>query len=204
MKIFSQRVAPDQIDVFGRCKEENIVILGWSETGDLSGFNYEKIKEKVSEAYNISGQRLGYACGQINAFVRTVSEGDIFLVKKENIISVGIYKEYVYDTRLDEDRTSSEKQIVVGHKRKVEWIRDLELDTLPLDLQKLVKNRNSIAQYHGQISEELLEFLLKGEEIKKIIKSIRERALEILEENLNSENEEIKLKSLELVFKYNL
>ncbi|SHF51971.1 hypothetical protein [Caloramator proteoclasticus] len=199
MNVFQMKTKPHGIQRFKQFIEEGFVCIGWPGIGDLHGIDKDEIKQRLIKRYGYTGHELGYALGQVNAFVNTMQDGDIVIIKEKGWAYIGIVGEYVYEQQYDNDQDG------MCHRRKVEWKNRILINELPTSLQKLLNNRNTISQYPNLLEEtELDEILGKKQLIKKeeieMLDNLFTEALAVLEEELKSIDPDRKLKAaIELI-----
>lgn len=94
---------------------DQVIGIGWPLIGNLDGISKDELRERLRNVYQYSGARLGNALGAIWAFVNTMKQGDIVLVRNGAWLSIGIIGPYRYVKHLDHDRDG------FCHQRSVEW-----------------------------------------------------------------------------------
>jgi len=144
MKIFMLRSKPhkiERIDVFLR---NDVVAIGWTATKSLKGATKEDIRE-VLISLGYKGQSLLTNLGMVNAFVRTMQEGDLVLIRQGNLVHIGKVGEYEWEDKY--------KDMFMAHTRSVEWIAQVPFKELNASIQTLLKNIKTIAQYRGTLEE---------------------------------------------------
>lgn len=68
MSIFMLRSKPNNIERIDHFLTKNEVAIGWSETGNLTGFNKEDIRNALSDL-GYQGQSLSTNLGLVNSFI---------------------------------------------------------------------------------------------------------------------------------------
>lgn len=175
---------------------EEYVCIGWPGIGDLSQVSKDEIRNRFQKNYQYSSHSLGYSLGQVNAFVNTMKKGDIVLVKDNDTVHIGIVGDYRYEKQFDNDVDG------LCHRRSVEWKKSVPFSKLKNDVQRFVNNRHTITKYPVEIEYENLEDLLYKNESRSITRDEKERvdslfseALDVLEDELKSEDPEYRLKA---------
>ncbi|MEC1524469.1 hypothetical protein P9D43_20920 [Neobacillus niacini] len=190
MKIFMLRSKPnntERIDVFLR---DNVVTIGWQETGDLTNATKEDIREAL-KSNGYEGQSLLTNLGLVNAFVRTMQEGDLVLIRQGNIVHIGEVGPYRWAKEYEDMKMSHAHSV----KR---WFTPVAFNQLNASMQSLLKNIRTIAQYHGTIEEaDLLKFISDNPEEKpnthipaKDKENLLANTLEILKDLANNATDE--------------
>lgn len=179
---------------FDNFLNDNFVCIGWPLLDDLSRDNKEDIKRKLENEYSLSGHKLGNALGSVNTFINTMQNGDIILIVNKNYVYIGIVGEYEY---LKEHNGLDDGTC---HRRKVIWQNKAILSEIDISIKEFLKNRNLISKFPKSISEtEFNNLIAKGISLKKEdsekLESLMSDALRIIEEELNSEDPERRLKA---------
>lgn len=194
MSIFQMKAKPHNHEKLEDFLTEGYVCIGWPGIGDLSQVSKDEIRDRLQKKYQYTGHSLGYNLGQVNAFVNTMKKGDIVLVKDNDTVHIGIVGDYQYEKQFDNDVDG------LCHRRSVEWKKSVPFSELNRDIQRFVNNRHTISQYPGEIEYGNLEDLFsKNESItrdeKERLDSLFSEALDILEDELKSEDPERRLKA---------
>lgn len=114
--------------------EMSIVGIGWPGLGDLTGKNYEEIKELLSTEY--SKQKLGIYASTVNSFINDMAKGDLVVVPEEDIIHIAkIVGDYYYD-----EAFAGEEQ-GFPHQRRVEWLGEVSRHKLPMNFRNAFVQR---------------------------------------------------------------
>lgn len=194
MRIFEMRTLPHGIERFQQFRDERFVCIGWPGIGDLSDVSKDELRKRIASAYKSAGHKLGYALGQVNAFVNVMQSGDIIIVENKGWAYFATVGEYAYEERYDNDNDG------MCHRRHVDWLAKLPQSELNPSIQSLLRNRNTIAEYPHSIEESGLGHILSGVPLalstdKPRLDDLIEIALRILEEELKSDNPDRRLRA---------
>jgi predicted Mrr-cat superfamily restriction endonuclease len=194
MNIFQMKTKPHGIERGQQFINDNFVCIGWPQLGDLAQANKDEIRVRLERSYKYSGHKLGNALGQVNAFVNSMKNGDCVCIVCGKAVHIGVVGDYVYEQQYDNDKDG------MCHRRTVEWIDCILMDNLNRDIQKLMANRNTICQHKESVEKsDLAEIFgkktaMKKEDVGKL-DVLFQQALNILEEELKSEDPERRLKA---------
>lgn len=206
MNIFQLKTKPHGIERCNQFIKENFICVGWPGIGDLTQIKKDEIRIRLQQKYGYSGHKLGNALGHVNAFINTMNEGDIVLILEKDIVHIGKVGKYQYINQYDNDIDG------MCHRRSVEWINRKELVSLEGSIQKLMSNRNTICQYPHSLNEDELESIISentsmgnnvflGKENAEKFNNLYSEALKILENELNSDDIERRLKAATEILK---
>lgn len=200
MNIFQMKAKPHGHDKLDEFLSQDYVCIGWPGIGDLTGVSKDEIRERLASKYEETGHKLGYSLGQVNAFVNTMEENDIVLIRNKEMVHIGEVGEYQYKEEFDNDADG------LCHRRSVEWGEVVPFSKLKTDIQGFVKNRHTISQFPEEIeSEDIEAFLYKKEALTKDegekLDVLFKEALDILQEELKSENPDRRLKAASALIK---
>lgn len=197
MEVFQLKTKPhnktkDRVNEF---IQDGFVCIGWPGIDNLQNVGKDEIRTRLQQKYaDLTGHKLGNALGQVNTFVNTIQKGDIVLISEKEYAHVGIADDYYYESAFDNDDDG------MCHRRKIQWVNKIIISDLPPDIQKLLANRNTICRYPKLIEPPELELLLnkktemKDENSQKL-EELFKAALEVLENELKSDDPEIRLKA---------
>ncbi|MFF5401177.1 hypothetical protein ACFY5J_28725 [Peribacillus butanolivorans] len=189
MKIFMLRSKPNKTERIEVFIKDKVVNIGWQATGELTNATKEDIREAL-KALGYEGQSLLTNLGMINAFVRTIEEGDIVLIRQGNLVHIGKLGPYKWEDKY--------KDMNMSHSRSVEWLTQVSFKELNASIQTLLKNIKTIAQYHGTLEESgLLKFIYNTPDEKphpqitiKDKEDLLANAIEILKDLANNATDE--------------
>lgn len=189
----------ERIDVF---LKDNVVAIGWTDTKSLEDTTKMEIKEAlISLGYQ--GQSLLTNLGMVNAFVHSMQEGDLVLIRQGNIVHIGKVGEYKWNDNYEDMR--------MAHTRSVEWITQVPFKELNASIQSLLKNIKTIAQYSGTLEEsELMQYIItdptenEPAQIKiKDKEALLANTMEILKDLANNaQDEKVRLEATKELLSY--
>lgn len=196
MNLFQIKTKPhnNNVDRLKQFLDEDFVCIGWPGIGDLNGVSKDEIRNRIAEEYGYSGHKLGNNLGHVNAFVNTMKSGDYVFISDNEYAYIGIVGDYFYEQNYDNDIEG------ICHRRSVRWLEKVKISELNIDLQNLLKNRNTVSQYPSTFDEKDLNNILnkkqplKAENLEKV-DSLLTEALMILEDELKSEDPDRRLKA---------
>lgn len=153
MKIFMIRSKPHKIERLPLFLEKNLIAIGWSGSGDLTGKTSAEIKGILKDAFQLDGQSLRTNLGMVNLFVNTMSEGDIVLIRDRN------NNDTVHIGKIDGSYHWDDKYIdkFMAHTRSVNWLTTVPYSSLNGSIQTLLKNVLTTCKYPGTYEESGLE-----------------------------------------------
>lgn len=194
MNVFQMKAKPHGHEKLKDFLNGGYTCIGWPGIFDLTNVSKDEIRERLKKKYNYEGHTLGYNLGQVNAFVNTMQKNDVVLIKDNEIVHIGIVGDYQYEKQFDNDIDG------LCHRRSVEWKESVPLSELNKEIQRFVNNRHTISQYPGTIeSDNFDELYSKKATITKDEKdrfnNLFSDALNVLEEELKSEDPERRLKA---------
>ncbi|GEL78662.1 hypothetical protein [Tenuibacillus multivorans] len=200
MKVFQIKSKPHGIDRENQFIHDKFICIGWPGIGDLTYSGREEIKEQLQKKYGYEGQKLGYCLGVVNAFVNTMTEGDIVLLSsnKNNLVHIGIVGPYRYEDKYDNNDDG------MCHQRDVNWVKVVDQNDLNSKIQELLRNRGTVTQFKYPYEMSELEQLLYGQKERQIKVNVKleEKSLRILEEALESDNTDHQIKAAMAILQY--
>ncbi|MGJ3203594.1 hypothetical protein [Geobacillus thermoleovorans] len=113
--VFQMKTKPHGFQRYDEFIRDQVIGIGWPLIGNLDGISKDELRERLRNVYHYSGAKLGNALGAIWAFVHTMEQGDIVLVRNGAWLSIGIIGPYRYVKHLDNDLDG------FCHQRSVEW-----------------------------------------------------------------------------------
>ena len=100
---------------------DNIIAIGWTNVGNLSGKTREEIKKSLQAKYHYSSnQSIGQDTGNVYRFVNEMKKDEDYVVVPDGpIVFVGkIRSDYYYDATKDND------SLGYPHQREIDWLND--------------------------------------------------------------------------------
>jgi len=113
--VFQIKTKPHGIQRYEEFIRDNKIGIGWPGIGDLRNVKKEEVRERLRKAYRYSGARLGNALGAVWAFIDTMKDGDLVIVRNGRVLSIGMIGPYHYVKHLDNQTDG------FCHQRSVEW-----------------------------------------------------------------------------------
>lgn len=148
MQIFELRSKPHNIQRINEFLKANVIAIGWTDTGDLTKATKEDIRHSL-QSLGYTGQSLLTNLGMVNAFICTMQEGDLVLIREGEIVHIGEVGAYRWrDDYID---------MHMAHTRPVKWLTKIPFKELNASIQSLLKNIKTIAQYRGTLEESELK-----------------------------------------------
>lgn len=202
MKIFMLRSKPHNIERIDIFLEKNLVAIGWSETGDLTGATKEDIRKSL-QSLGYEGQSLLTNLGLVNSFINTMREGDLVLIRESDIVHIGKVGKYVWN------KEYIDKQM--PHTRPTEWIAHVPFNELNAEVQSLLKNIRTICKFKGDLEQSGLGHYLTEKGLTKVDVSINDKEKESLLANTfdvlkelmnNAEDETVRLEAAKELLKH--
>jgi predicted Mrr-cat superfamily restriction endonuclease len=148
MQIFMVRSKPHNIERIDVFLKDNIIAIGWTETGDLTSATKEDIRQAL-KSLGYEGQSLLTNLGMINAFVNTMKEGDIVLVREGKVVHIGKVGPYEWREEYIDKH--------MAHTRPVKWLAHVPFAELNAQMQSLLRNMRTICRYKGNFEESGLD-----------------------------------------------
>ena len=173
--------------------KENIVAVGYPLGMDLADTDYEGLRALLQ------GKGWEEGLSNVNILVNEMSVGDIVIVpssNKKDLYIGEIASDYIYVSALDEDIPE-----VSGypHQRNVSWYfekKPYSRNDLPEALKGSLRYPRAVADVTKHY--EIVEQILQGGPSQQI-PDIEKRALQVVEELLESKEESIRLKAAEII-----
>ncbi|MNC31367.1 hypothetical protein D3C75_796860 [compost metagenome] len=185
--------------------EHNIVAVGYPVGEELSKYNYDQLRDILAANLMEGG------VGNVFRLVHQMNPGDLVVVPDENsrdVYFARITGEYKYVPELDVPNIQEAKGF--PHQRDVEWFFDkkpLLRSDLPEALLKSLRFPGAVAELtkHLPLIAEIIgdTDLIEAELVVNTeFKDLYVKALNVLEDALNSEDMSISLQAVELVLRY--
>lgn len=194
MNIFQIKTKPHGIERTREFLEEKFICIGWPGIGNLTQISKDEIRNRLKNRYKYYGHELGNRLGHVNAFVNTMHKGDVILITEREWAHIGVVDEYLYEAVYDNEKDG------MCHRRKVEWVSRVQINSLNISMQKLLSNRNTICQYSDTFDSSGIEKYLSN--IQTIsnpsdtrLDDLFQAAIGILEEELKSTDPDRRLKA---------
>lgn len=120
-------------------RSQDIVAIGWPETGSLAGLSREDLKTFLAgPPYNLSGLKLGNAYATVDIFINQIAVGDTILSPDgDDIYFAEIIGDYQFEEAADAEGYS--------HQRKVRWLSTTSRKELSKELRTSLKVHRATA-----------------------------------------------------------
>ncbi|WP_338657117.1 hypothetical protein V6B14_23095 (plasmid) [Sporosarcina psychrophila] len=195
-KVWLVRPLPHFGDHLSTFLEDDIIAVGYPVGESLKDADYEQIRSYLQ----VKGW--GEGIGNVNILVNEMAIGDFVIVpssNKKDIYFGEIVTDYVYREKLDEDLPG-----ISGfpHQRIIHWFFDKK-PYLRSDLPEALKGS---LRYPGAVADltkhfDLVKQIVRGNGIPGY-SDMETKAWAIIEELLESDDEQIKLKAAELIISH--
>jgi restriction system protein len=186
--------------------ERNRIAIGYPVGESLAGLSNEEIRNNLRAVHRDWESGIG----NVDRLVRFMKVGDIVVVPDENSRDVYLAKissDYIYESSLDINQSGSG----FPHQREVSWFFDkkpLSRGDLPEALLKSLRFPGATADLskHLLLVAEIINdpsLVEQNQNSDPSYDRLYERALEVLEEALNSSDIVTSLKAAEIILRYN-
>lgn len=157
MNAWLVRPKPEFNNRMGDFLENNLVAIGWSNTGDLSGKSRDEIKGILSSPpFSYNSLELGNAYATVDLFVNQMKPGDLLLVPDGNDIHFAqVESGYEYNPE-------GGPLPDIPHQRKVRWLEHTERNRMSKKLRSSLKVHRTVADLSRHTQE--IESLSEGRE----------------------------------------
>lgn len=191
-KVWLLRPLPHGTDHLDLFLQNDFIAVGYPVGHSFDDCSYNDIRNLLAQ------KEWGDGIGNVNIFVKDMSKGDIVVVpstNKKDIYFGEITSDYLYDQSVDVDETGSG----YPHQRKVKWL----FEKSPLLRSDLPNELRSSLRYPGAAADltkhaDNINQLINGS-IFPDSDSIESKAIAVVEDLLESENEEIRLKAAQII-----
>ena len=191
-KVWLLRPLPHGTDHLDSFLQNDFIAVGYPVGHSFDDCSYNDIRKLLAQKKWEDG------IGNVNIFVKDMSKGDIVVVpstNKKDIYFGEITSDYLYDQSVDVD----EKGSGYPHQRKVKWL----FEKSPLLRSDLPNELRSSLRYPGAAADltkhaDNINQLINGS-IFPDSDSIESKAIAVVEDLLESENEEIRLKAAQII-----
>lgn len=192
-KVWLVRPLPHSGDHLSVFLEEDMIAVGYPVGESLKDADYEQIRT------HLQAKGWGEGIGNVNILVNEMAIGDFVIVpssNKKDIYFGEIVSDYVYRTELDEDLPGTSG---FPHQRTIQWFFDKK-PYLRSDLPEALKGS---LRYPGAVADltkhsDLVKQIVQGNGIPGS-SDLEAKAWAIIEELLESVDEQVKLKAAELI-----
>lgn len=191
-KVWLLRPLPHGTDHLESFLQNEFIAVGYPVGQTFEDCSYNDIRKLLAQYDWADG------IGNVNIFVKDMSIGDIVVVpstNKKDIYFGEITSEYIYDKSVD----LIDEGLGYPHQREVKWLFDktpLLRSDLPNELRSSLRYPGAVADLtkHSDTVNQLLNGNLLGS-----IDNIESKAIKVVEDLLESENEDIRLKAAQII-----
>ncbi|MCA0174553.1 hypothetical protein [Bacillus sp. RAR_GA_16] len=215
INLFQMKTKPENEERASDFLNKGYVQIGWSKVPDMSNLDKEEIRLELADKYGYEGRSLSTNLGTLNTFSKVMKKGDIVLINTDGFIHIGIVDEYVAE---------EVNEGVWFHRRSCEWVDMVNRDRMNESVKSLLRNMTTVTKFpHPFITSGIPEILgwkeennepnqtfqsstpcddsnmnftsLDNKDLLSRMESLGSTALEILEEEMNSEDSERRRKA---------
>lgn len=187
--------------------DNNRVAVGYPVNCSLENLSSDELRERLRNAPNNQNWESGI--GNVERLVRFMKPGDLVVVPDENgrdVYFAEIISDYIYEQHLDVDQEGNG----FPHQREVRWFFDKQpviRNELPEALLKSLRFPGATAEFTKHlplIAEIIGDADLIGTELQPNINigHLTEKAIQVLEEALNSPDVNVSLQAADIVLRY--
>ncbi|MCA1292261.1 hypothetical protein LBW89_04405 [Paenibacillus sp. alder61] len=187
--------------------DNNRVAVGYPVNCSLENLSNDELRERLRNAPNNQNWESGI--GNVERLVRFMKPGDLVVVPDENgrdVYFAEIISDYIYEQHLDVDQEGNG----FPHQREVRWFFDKQpviRNELPEALLKSLRFPGATAELTKHlplIAEIIGDADLIGIELQPNINigHLTEKAIQVLEEALNSPDVNVSLQAADIVLRY--
>lgn len=188
--IWMVRPLPHEIDRLDVFLEEELVAVGYPVGQSFEDCSYNDLRNILKSKGWQEGLR------NVNILVLSMNVGDLVLVPsvdKKYVYFAEVTSDYIYEESVDT------LDLGYPHQRKVKWLFDKE----PLLRATFPEELLGSLRYPGATSDftkhsAIIEQLINGEVFEQT-SEVEEKALKVVEDLLESENEDIRLKAAQIL-----
>lgn len=191
MNIFQIKTQPhgtERIDLFIK---QDFVCIGYPGIGDLTNADKDEIRDRLNKKYKWTGSQLGNHLGTVNVFVNSMKKDDVVLINENEWVHIGKLDDYKYDNNFEVEG--------MCHRRSVVWLGKVKRDNLNEYVRELLRNRSIVTKFKHPADIAELDKALANNPTQatniNLDEEILTRAIQVLNDALQSGNEEIRVKA---------
>ena len=207
IKVWLLRPLPHGTNQMQYFLDNNRIAVGYPVGGSLANLSHDELKERLRNAPNNQDWESGI--GNVVRLVRFMKPGDLVVVPDENARDVyfaEIVSDYIYEPHLDIDQEGTG----FPHQREVRWFLDKQpviRNELPEALLKSLRFPGATAELTKHlplIAEIIGDANLMEPELQPELNTehLLDKALQVLEDALNSPDANVSLHAAEIVLRY--
>lgn len=105
INLFQFKTKPEGTERASEFLNEGYICIGWSKVSDMTTMSKEDIREALASEYNYAGRSLSTNLGTVNTFRNVMREGDVVLITQDGFVHIGIIGDYEYHADKIKDGT---------------------------------------------------------------------------------------------------
>jgi predicted Mrr-cat superfamily restriction endonuclease len=119
--------------------------VGWGESGDLTGKEYDEIRQIIIDEYSLTGRKVSIPLSVLYHFANDIKEGDLIIMPEGYMLNFGVVESsYYYDP----------ENMLIAHRRKVAWQeKQANRDDLSEGLRSSLKSLRTLANLSAYTTE---------------------------------------------------
>jgi restriction system protein len=207
IKVWLLRPLPHGTNQMQYFLDNNRIAVGYPVGGSLANLSHDELRERLRNAPNNENWESGI--GNVVRLVRFMKPGDIVVVPDENARDVylaEIISDYIFEPHLDENREGTG----FPHQREVRWFFDKQpviRNELPEALLKSLRFPGATAELskHLPLIAEIIgdaNLVETEHQPDTNIGHLIDKALQVLEDALNSPDVNVSLQAADIVLRY--
>ena len=116
INLFQMKTKPGNKEKATEFLSEGYVKIGWSKVPDMRGLTKEEIRCELANKYGYEGRSLSTNLGTLNTFTKVMKNEDVVLITHDDFVHIGIVGEYlpkeIEDGKWDHRRSCDWKAMV--------------------------------------------------------------------------------------------
>lgn len=216
INLFQMKTRPGKEEKASDFIAKGYVKIGWDRVPDMTNMTKEEIRFELANKYGHEGRSLSTNLGTLNTFSKVMRRGDVVLINHDEFVHIGFVGDY-FSKEIEKGKWD--------HRRSCDWRTMVKKDELKEEVKSLLRNMTTVTKFPypfvtsgipellGISIEEqsgIVDLSISNDEKsitkinneKKIEKKLLSRleslgstALEILEEEMKSEDPERRRKA---------
>ncbi|HDM0227016.1 TPA: hypothetical protein PYZ05_002671 [Staphylococcus aureus] len=95
INLFQMKTKPGGQEKASEFIADGYVKIGWSKIPDMRNLTKEDIRHELSERYGYEGRSLSTNLGTLSTFSKVMKNGDVVLITHENFVHIGFVGDYI-------------------------------------------------------------------------------------------------------------
>ncbi|MDE3840652.1 hypothetical protein C0966_15215 [Bacillus methanolicus] len=124
INLFQFKTKPEGKERASEFLNEGYIAIGWSKVPDMTSMSKEDIREALASAYGYSGRSLSTNLGTVNTFRNVMRKGDVVLITQDGFVHIGIIGDYEYHPDKIKDGTCHRRSCVWKKMVKKDELRE--------------------------------------------------------------------------------